>query len=166
MMDEPMVPMKQVLAQMEAIHQEEIRRPRKRNEIPMSEPLLLSQATVQEIQLELIRRTNFNAFEGEKIHASLLKHRDLWLAVILDRPGLGGDCFDLIKLRDLPSNTWNASTLFILTKTHEQAEELVQFMSEEGWDADESEVSKNRKEISKALGITGGAYGLIRVWWD
>jgi hypothetical protein len=128
--------------------------------------LLLNRATVQEIQLELVRRTNRNAFEGEKIYTSLLKHRDLWLALILDEVGLGGDSLDLIKLRDLPMNIWNVSTLFILTKTHEQAEELARIMEEEKWDADEIEVGKNRKEIAKALGISGGLYGLIRVWWD
>jgi hypothetical protein len=128
--------------------------------------LLLNRATAQEIQLELVRRTNFNAFEGEKIYTSLLKHRDLWLAVVLDRPGLGGDNLDLIKLRDLPRNIWNVSTLFILTKTHEQAEELARIMTDEGWEADEIDVWKNRKQIGNALGISGGLYGLIRVWWD
>jgi hypothetical protein len=39
--------------------------------------LLLRDATVQKIQLELIRRTSFNALEGEKVFASLLRHRDL-----------------------------------------------------------------------------------------
>jgi sugar phosphate isomerase/epimerase len=39
----------------------------------MTDSALLREATVQEIQLELIRRTNFNAFDGERIHASLMK---------------------------------------------------------------------------------------------
>src|SRR5436305_1571424 len=54
----------------------------------MNESVLLRDATVQEIQLELIRRTRFNAFDGERVLASLLEHRDLWLAVLLDRPRL------------------------------------------------------------------------------
>ena len=54
----------------------------------MNDSLLLRDATVQEIQLELIRRTKFNAFDGERIYASLMKHRSYWQAVLLDRPGL------------------------------------------------------------------------------
>jgi hypothetical protein len=41
---------------------------------------LLSEATVQEIQLELLRRTQFNAFNGEKIYQVLLARRELWQA--------------------------------------------------------------------------------------
>jgi hypothetical protein len=54
----------------------------------MNDSLLLREATVQEIQLELIRRTRFNAFDGERIYASLMKHRAYWQAVLSDRPGL------------------------------------------------------------------------------
>ena len=43
----------------------------------MKETPSLRDASAQEIQLELIRRTSFNALDGEKVHASLLAHRDL-----------------------------------------------------------------------------------------
>src|SRR5207249_1250488 len=83
----------------------------------MSDSLSLRDVSVQGIQLELLRRTCFNALDGEQVLASLLKHRHLWLAALLDRPGvpdysepghllLSG----LIKLRDLPTNFWNADT--------------------------------------------------------
>src|SRR3954453_17755676 len=98
-------------------------RPRPRS-CPMNESPLLRDASVQDIQLELLRRTSFNALDGERVCASLLKHRDLWRAALLDRPGvanyaepglllMGG----LIKLRDLADSIWNADTLFILTPT-------------------------------------------------
>jgi hypothetical protein len=45
-------------------------------------------ATVQGIQFELIRRTKFNAFDGERVEGSLLRHRELWMAVLLDRQGV------------------------------------------------------------------------------
>ena len=84
----------------------------------MNPSLFLRDASVQEIQLELIRRTHFNAFEGERIYASLMKHRSLWLAVLLDRPGMANHdepglllISGLIKLRDLPDNLWNADIL-------------------------------------------------------
>ncbi len=54
----------------------------------MNPSLPLRDATVQEIQLELIRRLRgfSNDFNGEKIYASLLwKHHALWRAVLLDR---------------------------------------------------------------------------------
>jgi hypothetical protein len=54
----------------------------------MNERQSLIDATVQEIQLELIRRTKFNAFDGERVMASLLRHRELWMAVLLDSQGL------------------------------------------------------------------------------
>ena len=54
----------------------------------MNEPLAPRDASVQDIQLELIRRTTFNAMNGERIVASLLAHRDLWLAEEEDWGGM------------------------------------------------------------------------------
>jgi len=138
----------------------------------MSESLSLRGATVQEIQLELIRRTSFNAFDGERIYASLLKHRDLWLAVLLDRPGVPNYAepahlltAGLIKLRDLPDNYWNADTLFLLTRTFAQADELARIAQEEDW-AGEVHVVRNSQEIDRALGSGRQEYGLLTIWWD
>src|SRR3954447_10484766 len=106
----------------------------------MSEPLLLRDASVQDIQLELLRRTRFNALDGERVVASLLRHRGLWLAALLDRPGVPDYTAPgalltsgLIKLRDLADDYWNADTLFILTATPEQARELGRIIEEEDW---------------------------------
>src|SRR5215471_17883930 len=89
----------------------------------MTASISLRDASVQEIQLELLRRTKFNAFDRERVYASLMAHRDLWLAVLLDRPGVANYAepglplmSGLIKLRDLPDNIWNADTLYILTR--------------------------------------------------
>ena len=46
----------------------------------MSDAIRLRDATVQDIQLELLRRTTFNALDGERVRDSLLKHRHLWHA--------------------------------------------------------------------------------------
>jgi len=139
----------------------------------MNESLSLRDASVQDIQLELIRRTSFNSMKGERIVASLLGHRDLWLAVLLDRPGLVNydePCLlltsALIKLRDLPDNLWNTDKLFILTRTREQARRLAQVAEEEDWCGDEVHVYGNQQEIDQALGIGRGDYGLVSVWWD
>jgi hypothetical protein len=139
----------------------------------MNESLSLRDASVQDIQLELIRRTSFNLMKGERIVASLLRHRDLWLAVLLDRPGLANydePCLlltsGLIKLRDLPQNLWNADKLFILTRTHEQARRLAHIAEEEDWCGDEVHVYENQQEIDRALGTGRREYGLVSVWWD
>ncbi len=139
----------------------------------MNEPLSLRDASVQDIQLELIRRTRFNAMHGERIVASLLRHRDLWLAVLLDQPGLPNYAepslllaSGLIKLRDMPDNLWNADTLFILTRTGEQARRLARIIEEEDWVGDVVRVCDNQREIDQALGTGRREYGLVTVWWD
>ena len=47
--------------------------------------LPLGQATAQDIQLELIRHWQFNAFDGPRVAAKLMEHRGLWDAVMMDR---------------------------------------------------------------------------------
>jgi len=138
----------------------------------MNPSLLLRDATVQEIQLELLRRTKFNDFDGERVCASLLKHRDLWLATILDRPGMGDyaePCLllisGLIKLRDLNRNLWNADQLFILTKTHDEARQLARIAEEENWFG-EAHVYDDQEEVDRALGARRRGNGLLSVWWD
>ncbi len=138
----------------------------------MDEPLPLRRATVQEIQLELIRRTCFNAMDGKKVHGSLLKHRDLWRAVLLDRPGVANYAepglllmAGLIKLRDVPQDIWNADTLFILTPTRQAAHQWATIAEEEDWGG-EVYVYQNQNEIDRALGTGRQEFGLVSVWWD
>jgi hypothetical protein len=137
-----------------------------------NEALSLRDATVQEIHLELVRRTSFNALDGEKVYASLMKHRDLWVAALLDRPGVPNYAepghlliSGLIKLRDLPDNIWNADTLFLLTRTRRQAEELARIADEEDWGG-EVQVFKDQRETDLALGMGRQDYGLLSIWWD
>jgi hypothetical protein len=138
----------------------------------MNEALSLRGASVQDIQLELLRWTRFKALDGERVHASLLKHRALWLAVLLDRPGVPDytepDLLltsGLIKLRDLPKNIWNADTLFVLTRTRALARELARIAEEEDW-AGEVRLYEDQKEFDRALGTGRREYGLLSVWWD
>jgi hypothetical protein len=138
----------------------------------MNDPVTLRDASVQDIQLELLRRSRFNAMDGEKVYASLLKHRDLWLAALLDRPGLPNYAepgrlliSGLIKLRDLPDDLWNADTLFILTPTRQAAVRLAGIAEKEGWGG-EVQVYKDQAEIDRALGTGREDFGLLSVWWD
>lgn len=138
----------------------------------MNESLLLREASAQDIQLELLRRTRFNALDGERVGASLLMHRHLWTAVLLDRPGIANYAepshllmCGLIKLRDLSDNIWNADTLFILTPTRRDADELARIADSEEWGGEIS-VYGNQNEMDHALGTGRQEYGLLSIWWD
>jgi hypothetical protein len=138
----------------------------------MNPTISLRAASVQDIQLELLRRTSFNALDGERVAASLLQHRALWLAALLDRPGVANYAepgflliSGLIKLRDLPDNLWNADTLFLLTRTRDQARQLARIAEEEDWGG-EVQVFESQEEIDRALGTGRQEYGLMSVWWD
>ena len=77
-------------------------------------PLSLATATVQDIHLELIRRSEHNAFHGARVLADLLAHRQDWQAVLFDTYGLATDRglpARLLKLRDMAANDYNADTL-------------------------------------------------------
>ncbi len=119
----------------------------------------LTEATVQEIQLELIRRSQHNAFDGEQVFQGLLEHRDWWEAVLLDNHPV----MQLIKLRDLPENIWNTDTLYVLATNEQNARRLAE-MGEE-WAAEA--VTYSRDETEHKLG-TGGLehQRLVTFWWD
>ena len=137
----------------------------------MNESLRLQDATAQDIQLELIRRTEFNSFDGAVIYHSLMKNRELWQAVVLDRPGYFNaemhrlSCSGLIKLRDLSDNFWNADVLFILTESRMMAQRLVEVAESDGWSADEMTVIDDVNEIINAMG-TNEPCAIVKMWWD
>jgi hypothetical protein len=130
----------------------------------------LRSATVQDLQLELIRRTQRNALDGEVVVRSLMRKRELWTAVLLDRLYLwdqtslhlpiGG----LIKLRDLPDNYWNADTLYILCESREAATKLMSMAADE-WGG-EPILCDNKDEVSRSLGSWHEDNYIVRVWWD
>ena len=132
----------------------------------------LRDATVQQIQLELIRRTRFNTFDGEKVCALLEQYREKWRAGLFDRPGFPK--YDhpaqllaagLIKLRDLDDNIWNADTLYVLTHTPEQARELFAAFDESDTGAMPI-LCEDQRENDMALGTGRQVFGLLKVWWD
>ncbi|QEL19889.1 hypothetical protein [Limnoglobus roseus] len=138
----------------------------------MNDAHSLRAASVQDIQLELLRRTVFNDFDGGRIYTSLLAHRHLWLAALLDRPGIPNYAepgrlltAGLIKLRDLADNVWNADTLFVLTPTRPAAEQLAKIAEQEDWGG-EVQVYHDQKDIDNSLGTGRQPYGLVSVWWD
>jgi len=137
------------------------------NKNSQARELRLQEATVQEIQLELIRRTNFNAFHGGEIAAVLQANQHLWEAVIFDslctsrsdQLLIGG----LIKLRDLPENIWNVDTLYILSPNMASANQLAEMGEEWGGMV---HVFENRDEVESALGGSGIPSMIVSIWWD
>ena len=125
----------------------------------------LATATVQDIHLELIRRSEHNAFHGERVLADLLAHRQDWQAVLFDTYGLATDRglpARLLKLRDMASNSYNADTLYILAVHEEAAQRLVALA--ESWGADPRVYSQEDTERALGTGCTSGC--LVQMWWD
>jgi hypothetical protein len=138
----------------------------------LRESVSLRDATVQELQAELLRRTSFNSMSGQRVLNCLLAHRHLWIAFILDRAPLWTSEFSelscnwLIKLRDLSRSIWNVDTLYVLTPTVDQARELEQLANgEDDWGG-EVRVHDDPRQIEFALGVGRKPYALMSVWWD
>jgi len=128
----------------------------------------LTEATVQEIQLELIRRHEHNNFYGEEVAADLMAHQEWWDAVLMDVLGLASQYgipgAGLIKLRDLPYNLWNVDTLYVLATDEDSARRLAELGDQ--WLAD-SAIVHDEEDTGRALG-TSGVRGrrLVTMWWD
>lgn len=133
----------------------------------MSVPL--TEATVQEIQLELIRRAEHEALRGEQLAEALMAHRGLWDAALLDHLGLSEPGplpgAGLIKLRDLPYDFWNVDTLYILCPDAASAHKLARIAEAEDWGG-MVQVHDDPEEVARALGSSRGSPAIVTVWWD
>ena len=129
----------------------------------------LGEASAQEIQLELIRRRKFNAFDGEQVADALIHHRELWESAFMDRLGLHREDRDLpamsrIKLRDL-ADDWNVDTLYILTPDVDSAKKLMEVFSTEAF-CGEPYLIEDADEVSNAIGAGPTEQAIVAVWWD
>jgi hypothetical protein len=125
----------------------------------------LATATVQDIHLELIRRSEHNAFHGERVLADLLAHRQDWQAVLFDTYGLATDRglpARLLKLRDMASNDYNADTLYILA-VHEEAAQRLAALAE-SWGGEPYIYSQ--EDTERVLGTSRTNGRLVQMWWD
>lgn len=82
--------------------------------------------TVQQLQLELIRRSSSS--NGEALVQFLLEHQALWSSVMLNdtdfydyRKNMPG----LMKLTDLEYNTWRADTLYVMVRDEAAAHQFI-----------------------------------------
>jgi hypothetical protein len=108
-------------------------------------------------------------FDGRKVAAALLWHRDLWQAVMmaqlcLSNPGQLPRA-GLIKLRDLPGHDWNVDTLYILTPDVASARQIEKIAETEGW-AGEVRVHDDADEVMSALGTGQIGPAMVSIWWD
>ena len=112
----------------------------------------------QEIQLDIIARTNFNFFNGKQIAEWLRENHKMWRAVLLP--------LNFISLRDMADGHWHADTLYIYP--------------EDGWGFELEEIMREQfqaDEISWIGGETAGemlgisdvddqSYVILEAWWD
>ena len=82
----------------------------KRNQFP--EPVPLSENTPQKLQLELLRSTSFNEFDGAVVAKDLEENPDRWDAFLFTRIAR----FDaLVPLRDLETGFYNVDRIYVKT---------------------------------------------------
>ncbi|MBW3540785.1 MAG: hypothetical protein KY476_10980 [Planctomycetes bacterium] len=137
----------------------------------LGESIALTEATSQEIQLELLRRTSFNMLSGERVARDLMAHRDLWQSVILDRMPIWSVNYAelslgwLVKLRDLALNIWNADTLILLTDSEQKLHRLKEIA--DGWNGEVHLYDESKRaELDRCLGTGRDSSVLLTVWWD
>ena len=112
----------------------------------------------QRIQLEVIRHTNFNLFDGSKITKLLEANHRMWQSVLMP--------LDFISLRDMQDGRWHADTLYIYPEDGYQLEleELVR----EQFNADEIDWIGGSEAVDM-LGTTEveqKSQVILSVWWD
>ncbi|MCA9124057.1 MAG: hypothetical protein H6822_19845 [Planctomycetaceae bacterium] len=134
-----------------------------------SQSPFLDAATLQQIQLELIRRRQFHDFDGQRVVDCLLQHRDLWEAVMMDRVAISHPgslpMLGLMKLRDFAHEEWNVDTLYILTKSKEDAEKLAGVFNRRQWGG-MLDIHTDPDEVDAALGGAKPGQAILSIWWE
>ena len=129
---------------------------------------------VQKIQLERVRVSSFNNFDGELVARDLAANEDLWTGFVWGR----FQYFELIELRDIPQGYLNADTLMILT-TKEKWEKLSRIVEkwhvdEVGWAIQDGKLLFEGSMAPRTERDFFGNYGaglgngemVVRLWWD
>src|SRR6266536_3332509 len=105
----------------------------------------------QQLQLERVRITAFNAFQGERVARDLETNEALWDGFVFGRFRL----LELIELRDLPSGYLNADTLYLST-TRERLQDLLRlaetWAGEVSWHANDYAGFATREEFERQWG--------------
>ncbi len=126
------------------------------NPVPPESVKKISDA--QQIQLDIIAKTNFNLFNGRKLAAWLKENHKMWQAVLLP--------LNLISLRDMADGYWHADTLYIYPEDGYQfkLEEVLreQFAADEvRWIGGES-----AGDMLGTTEVDDKSYVILEAWWD
>lgn len=115
-------------------------------------------SAAQQIQLDIIAKTNFNFFNGERIAKWLRENHKMWRAVLLP--------LNFISLRDMDDGHWHADTLYIYPENGWQFQ-LEEVMREQ-FNADEIQWIGGLEAVDM-LGTTDVEHKsrvILSVWWD
>ena len=125
---------------------------------PVPQEAVKKISDAQQIQLDIIAKTNFNFFNGRKIAEWLKENHRMWRAVLLP--------LNLISLRDMENGHWHADRLYIYP--------------EAGWEFKLEEIVRGQFQAdevrwisgSKAMDVLGTtevadkSYVILDAWWD
>jgi hypothetical protein len=124
--------------------------------VPQAPEKKISEA--QQIQLDIIAKTNFNFFNGRKIADWLKANHKMWRAVLLP--------LDFISLRDMADGHWHADTLYIYPEDG-WGFELEEVMKEQ-FGADETSWigGESAGDMLGASEVDDKSYVILEAWWD
>jgi hypothetical protein len=112
----------------------------------------------QQIQLDIIAKTNFNFFNGRRIAEWLRENHKMWRAVLLP--------LNLISLRDMDDGHWHADTLYIYPEDG-WGFKLEEIMREQ-FQADETSWigGETAGEMLGTSEVDNKSYVNLEAWWD
>jgi hypothetical protein len=112
----------------------------------------------QQIQLDIIAKTNFNLFDGKRIAEWLKENHKMWRAVLLP--------LDFISLRDMNDGHWHADTLYVYPEDGWQFE-LEEVLTEQ-FHADEVSWigGSSAADMLGTTEVKEKSYVILEAWWD
>lgn len=125
---------------------------------PMPEEPAKKISEAQQIQLDIIAKTNFNLFNGREIARWLKENHKMWRAVLLP--------LDFISLRDMDEGYWHADTLYIYAEDGWQSK-LEEVMREQ-FNADEIRWigGEGAVDLLGTTEVEDKSYVILEAWWD
>ncbi len=138
---------------------------------------------MQDLMLDLIEQSSFNAFDGHQVHDDLREAFALWDAASLIPDSAG------LFIRDLPDGSFHCDTLYILTTKDRwkrlrpivenwRADSITKITSKgtkvaNRWNSDDSETYSYKKYESQNVGSFLGSFQgkeddrvVLCLWWD
>lgn len=127
--------------------------------------------SVQDLQMEILARSGFNAFRGDRVAASLAKHPALWRAVAFGRlrtklegtPAEHQPPVWLNTVTEMARGYWNADEVWVVAPDAEAAKKI-RFLGEVHWFADNI-ITLEGAEARRVAGVAAPAC-VVELWWD